>query len=298
MAFRLGTELADTIAPSGTSDIFVSLAGNDTIITGSGRDIVFAGDGQDTILVNAAGSKLLFGGAGADTFAFTANATGESYIRGFQDGIDKIDLSALGLEEIDTLTITARANGSLITVGDVTIHVTIAPDALSAEDFVFAQPEPPTIIGFEDLVNDEGAVLPMPAGYAGFTWTNVFVMEWDDYSRVSESGYRPASGDNLAYNHTGTPAKMARDTEFDLDQINLSAAWYEDLQLTISGYNNGVLTGEQTVTLAYGISQTFSLSDSIFDSVDEVVFTSFGGTDVPGDDGAGLHFAMDDLVIT
>ena len=65
-------------------------AGNDRIEGGAGNDILIGGRGSDTLV----------GGAGADTFVFTSNADSavgamRDLLIGFEQGQDKIDLSAL-----------------------------------------------------------------------------------------------------------------------------------------------------------------------------------------------------------
>ncbi|MBB96294.1 MAG: hypothetical protein CML68_17085 [Rhodobacteraceae bacterium] len=296
MAFRIGSNANDIFNASAASDIFLTLGGNDQISVGGGTDIVFAGNGNDTITVGG-GTNIVFGGAGADVFEFEAGATGVTMIRDFEDGTDQIDLSDLGITDVSELTITAANGGSVITIGALEIQVNVAPGSLSNADFIFAEAAPAQIIDFEGLDNASGYADTVPDGHAGFTWTNFSMLETDEYETVYTSGYTASSGDNVAINLWGDPASIASDTNFDLESVNLAAAWNEGLQVTVAGYDNGNYLGEQTFTLAYGVSQTFELDDSIFDSVDEVVFTSFGGTEVDTDDGAGTHFALDDLVI-
>jgi Ca2+-binding RTX toxin-like protein len=64
---------------------------NNVLSGGAGTDLIYGGDGQDAMT----------GGAGADTFAFgavTESLVGATHdrITDFEDGIDKIDLSAIG----------------------------------------------------------------------------------------------------------------------------------------------------------------------------------------------------------
>ena len=294
MPFVFGTNSNDTFGPSNSSDIFITLGGADVIETGGGNDRVFAGNGADTIIMGG-GTNIVFGGGGADTFQFKGNASGTTFIRDFQNGTDVIDVSALGIQDISQLNITASGNGSLISINGLSIFVNVAPGTLDATDFVF-DVVPTQTVDFEDLSAPNGSLEPLPSNYAGFTWTNFGLMEYDEFQLESDSGYRPASGDNLAYNQYGDAASIARGSDFDLESVAMSAAWNEGLQVTLSGYNNGALTGTETFTLAYGVSQVFELNDAIFDNVDEVVFTASGGTDVTTDSGAGTHFALDDLI--
>ncbi len=79
------------------------LTGNEAAnrLDGNAGNDALVGNGGDDILVGGAGTDSLTGGAGADTFAFAAlgdSAVGSArdIIADFQQGSDKIDLSALG----------------------------------------------------------------------------------------------------------------------------------------------------------------------------------------------------------
>ena len=71
-------------------------SGNDVLTGGSGADRIEGGAGDD-ILLDGAGSDTLIGGPGADTFIFTADGAADA-ILDFQPGIDRIDLTGLGLQ--------------------------------------------------------------------------------------------------------------------------------------------------------------------------------------------------------
>ncbi len=70
-------------------------AGDDHLDGGGGQDTLDGGHGRDT-LVGGAGDDVLSGGAAADVFVFGPD-DGSDLILDFQDGRDRIDLSALGL---------------------------------------------------------------------------------------------------------------------------------------------------------------------------------------------------------
>ncbi|HZF96362.1 MAG TPA: M10 family metallopeptidase C-terminal domain-containing protein, partial [Allosphingosinicella sp.] len=89
-----GSDAAETFT-LGTDDgsagvVFDGRGGDDTLIGGKGNDTITGGGGAD----------LLAGGAGADRFVYLAASDSVSgamdRILGFQNGIDKIDLEALG----------------------------------------------------------------------------------------------------------------------------------------------------------------------------------------------------------
>jgi Ca2+-binding RTX toxin-like protein len=86
--------------------------GNDTLIGGLADDTLEGGAGNDT-LEGGAGDDVLAGGAGADRFVFAAGDDAD-IIADFEDGIDRLDLSAFGFASAAEAL--ARANE---TGGDV-----------------------------------------------------------------------------------------------------------------------------------------------------------------------------------
>ena len=171
--FADGEDLIDLSALDGVtqfSDLTITADGNDAVIdTGegtirlvgvstsdldasdfkfstigdSGANTIEGGDGRDTI-DGKGGDDSLTGGADADTFVFQASH-GNDTITDFTDGEDLIDVSALGITDIDGLTITTNADNDLVINtgdGNGTIVLEGVSDAnlLTAEDFIFAPP--------------------------------------------------------------------------------------------------------------------------------------------------------------
>lgn len=137
MVFRVGTSLDDDYAASDSHDVFTTFSGNDTIETGGGRDFVFAGTGNDTVVVGS-GTNYVRGGLDADSFVFAADASGTTFLRGFENELDVIDLSDMGVTSLDDMVIRSYGFGTLIFVDDLTIHVNVVPEQLSESDFIFA----------------------------------------------------------------------------------------------------------------------------------------------------------------
>jgi Ca2+-binding RTX toxin-like protein len=143
-----GTSGADTLSALGGNDIIYGFAGSDTLNGGAGDDVLVGGAGRD----------FLTGGAGADRFVIErfsdSVAGGRDRILDFQQGADRIDLSALGAswtfigqsaftgagEQVrfsKTLTSTfieADLDGDL--VADLQIELA-GPVSLTAADFLF-----------------------------------------------------------------------------------------------------------------------------------------------------------------
>jgi Ca2+-binding RTX toxin-like protein len=121
------------ILPGG-DDRLEGQGGNDRLLGLTGRDHLLGGDGADT-LVGGAGADTLRGGAGADVFVFAAgdsSAAAMDIICGFEDGLDIIDLSALGV------TFAALSFATMAAGGSFTSRWTQVSVELGADDLVFA----------------------------------------------------------------------------------------------------------------------------------------------------------------
>lgn len=78
------------------------------MIGGAGGDRLIGGIGNDT----------LTGNGGADTFVFTPTDLGANTITDFQDGTDRLDVSALviaGTIDVNTLNVQQVGNDALVT---------------------------------------------------------------------------------------------------------------------------------------------------------------------------------------
>lgn len=110
--------------------------GADLLDGGKGQDILVGGRGADT-LSGGTGNDYLNGGRGADVFVFAENSGHDSIVH-FENGRDKIDLSALDLEFSD-LTINEFGCGFSSEIsfegGSVLLQYADAP--LTVDDFLF-----------------------------------------------------------------------------------------------------------------------------------------------------------------
>ncbi|ADM08395.1 beta-lactamase, putative [Parvularcula bermudensis HTCC2503] len=292
MAFILGTSGNDNAVSTAPLDIFLGLGGDDVYQAGSGIDIALAGAGSDQ-LIGGAGLSIFGGGAGADLFTLAAGAGGTMNILDFEQGIDLIDLSEYGIKELAEIDVSYSDNGASVFVGDAVINLRNFFGDLTEEDFKFDV----DTIDFEDITPAD-RYAPIPTGYNGFTWFNLAVIDVAAQdAQFPLNGYEANSGTNAMFNEFGGSASISRSANFDFDSFYASAAWNEGLQLEVSGYDDGVFIGSQTFTLSYDVSNFYELDDTIFDSVDQVEFSTFGGVDDPNDDGTGTQFSMDDLVI-
>ncbi|QHQ36104.1 calcium-binding protein [Algicella marina] len=123
-------------------------AGDDLVSGGGGHDLMFGGLGDDDLkgfggddtLNGGQGDDLLSGGSGADVFQFYRNA-GEDRIWDFQNGTDKIDMTAFSVFFSDiNAAMTSRWGNAIIDLdalgGSGTIIVNGAAGALDASDFI------------------------------------------------------------------------------------------------------------------------------------------------------------------
>lgn len=132
-----GGKGADLIHGAGGDDILRGWGGADDLSGGAGSDRLFGNAGDDMLRAGG-GIDSLTGGQGGDHFIFS-DRDGFDRIMDFEDGIDRIDLTPVGLSGFDELEITAAANGARIAYGDsgrVLVRDMDVSD-IDAEDFVF-----------------------------------------------------------------------------------------------------------------------------------------------------------------
>lgn len=151
-----GGEGNDLLDGGGKNDKLDGGAGEDTLYGGNNNDVLFGGSGDDFLsgdqgndnlnggtgadgLAGGRGRDVLTGGADADTFIF-ANNGGNDTITDFEDGLDQIDLSAIGaLTEFSDLSITQVGGNVIISLdgnNDLTLIGVNAAD-IDASDFIF-----------------------------------------------------------------------------------------------------------------------------------------------------------------
>jgi hypothetical protein len=147
------------------------------------------------------------------------------------------------------------------------------------------------LITFESLGFDD----PIPAGYGSLQWENFSSL---DATAVGPSGYLAGmiSKTNIAFNVDGNPARIyvGHGGSFTPLTAYTTAAWNDNLKLQVEGYLRGRLVFSMTYKLSATKPTPIKLGGR---KVDELVFTSFGGTD-HGYGGGGTHFAMDNLQVT
>lgn len=99
-----GDDFANELTGEAGNDILEGQGGNDILFGSQGRDELFGDAGED-VLIGGAGGDDLYGGAHVDVFVFenvgdsAVTGVGRDRIMDFQQGLDLIDLSALGIED-------------------------------------------------------------------------------------------------------------------------------------------------------------------------------------------------------
>ncbi|HEX6979104.1 MAG TPA: glycosyl hydrolase family 28-related protein [Alphaproteobacteria bacterium] len=143
---QVGTEGADTLIGTAGNDGLDGGDGNDTLIGGPGDDRLMGGVGDD-VLDPGPGADILQGGENANVFVF-APGYGQDIIARFDDGSDRIDLRAFGLDGIDGLGAAATVTQGELDSGapfvafdfgngDMLIASGVDRAAIDAADFLF-----------------------------------------------------------------------------------------------------------------------------------------------------------------
>lgn len=296
-------------------DLIRGRGGNDDINGLDGDDRLKGGSGQDAI-TDGAGLDQMWGDSGADTFILVDGDGERDRIRDWEDQ-DTIDLSGWGVQDISELTFQQLSSGDvLIKFGEEELEVEgmgrndLTPVDFDASDFIFAPTPTYRTIDFESL--DQNFVpygAPIEAidpGHDGLTWDqNFFFFEHDEHvldGYFSGIDNGSISGDNVGINGYGADVSFSAANDFDFQQMTVGSVWSEGTTLTVTGYDDGQVTGSQTFTLSTQSSQTVQMDDAIFNQVDQVLFQSSGGARHPDFDTVELygdltHFYIDDLVI-
>ncbi len=131
---------ADRMTGNKSEVSLFGFAGNDRLVGSKRSDNLSGGDGNDR-LNGGRGSDVMAGGAGSDKFVFSNNKFGDDLITGFEDGVDRIDLSAFDIRMRD---LTIVNNGQ----DDVAVYIhgylsesiilnSVSPINLTSADFIF-----------------------------------------------------------------------------------------------------------------------------------------------------------------
>ncbi|MBP7337127.1 M10 family metallopeptidase C-terminal domain-containing protein [Niveispirillum sp.] len=147
---------AQNLTGTNYSDDLFGGAGNDTILGGNGDDRLFGDAGNDR-LIGGNGNDTFTGGAGNDVFVLdrqTDYSRNYNTITDFTQGQDRIDVSGLGINSMDTLLALTdaeqAADGTQLSTistdysGDTnTLTFAVNVTLLTSNDFIFASNNSP-----------------------------------------------------------------------------------------------------------------------------------------------------------
>lgn len=147
------------------------------------------------------------------------------------------------------------------------------------------------VLTFDDLGPD-GTV---PNGYGGFNWENFDFLNGASFID-NPSGYQAGivSANDVAFNANSDSATMSilGDTQFNLQGLYLTGAWNDNLNVRIQAFSVTVPVYDTTVVVSATSPTFFPLN---FHNIDQVVFSSFGGTQHLGYFDSGTQFVVDNL---
>jgi hypothetical protein len=162
-----------------------------------------------------------------------------------------------------------------------------------------ADPASARLIKF-DRLPDNSIYQQLPNPYDGFDWSPHF---WylDGAAYPYPSGYQSGvvSPPNVAFNKNGLPVNFSRRMPFELDSFDLTAAWRDGLEVTVTGE---LCSSPQTCKVVDSTTLTVSTSGPMletfnWDDVNKVVFQSVLGSGIPvGFD--GYQFVLDNVRIS
>lgn len=153
-----------------------------------------------------------------------------------------------------------------------------------------------TTIGFEGLA-PENAPETVPTGYAGLDWFNFGVVDEDRYQkRASDSGFADARGEGTGFNKFEELASFGADENdtFNLREAWFAAGWNDDLQVTVTGWRDGVRIAVKQFVV--GTERELVKFGRPFNDIDHVEITTSGGRDVV-QGGQGTQVSIDDIVL-
>ena len=248
-----GTTPPDPQTPVGTpgDDVLTGTDANEVLLGHAGADKINGGGGND-LIDGGAGKDVLTGGDGADVFRFTelldsfrnygpANISAADTITDFTVGVDKIDLSALGITGLGD----GYNHSIYLTLNDTGTKTSIKsrePDAdgntfelalngnhigsLSEADFIFADPTPQTTLFIPTLGQSNSRALRMQGedDDSGITEMIKQLKRYTDFDRV-ESLFSDAQGEPIDI-AVGGSTVTGRSTASEAERAK--SWWYSD----------------------------------------------------------------------
>ena len=112
-----GSDGADHVLGGSDDDHLTGYAGDDTLLGDAGFDTLIGNSGHDRLdgggrndrLIGGKGDDTMTGGGGSDTFVIRRVGNGDDEVTDFQNGLDRVDISALGVQNFNALKNTFNA---------------------------------------------------------------------------------------------------------------------------------------------------------------------------------------------
>jgi hypothetical protein len=155
----------------------------------------------------------------------------------------------------------------------------------------FHQKSEAATLNFDDInVYNSSDLVKVSNLYGGLSWSNFYIQ---NSFKAPNSGYDKGgiSKPYVAFNGNGTEAIVKSNAIFDFNSAYLTAAWNDNLSLTIEGLFNGAKKYSQTLTLNTK-SPIFLNFD--YKNINELKFSSVGGINASLG-GRGTHFVLDNF---
>lgn len=254
---------------NGWFNFFIKSSG-DARYEGAGIFNFYSGGSGNDVFMVTGGLNYFFSSSGnPDILELAADQSHTVFLDWDGGTYDKIDLSRIGVSDLSDLDFSLTAEGVLIEAGDNSVLLKNYYNILQigADDFYFEEDR----LDFETLSSPDSDTDWMPDGYGGLSWSNFAFLETDEAQ--SESGFLTESGSVAIYNSAGEAAYFWTEdgTNFDFESFHMSAAWEEELYVTVVGYDDGVEVGRAYFSAHNSESQYYELGYQ-FDSVDAVEF--------------------------
>ncbi|CAF3870028.1 unnamed protein product [Rotaria magnacalcarata] len=136
----------------------------------------------------------------------------------------------------------------------------------------------------------------LPVNYGNFTWTGANILDGATYNPMSGYHVVVCSGAYIIFT-SGTikMQKIPTGATFTLNSFLATAAWYDNLNLTISGQLSSTV-----IYSANFILQVFSITvvNLNWSGIDTMTLTTSGGTKNINVTGSGKHVAIDNMCVT
>ena len=129
-------------------------------------------------------------------------------------------------------------------------------------------------IGFDDLLSSAAEGWGIPDGYAGLTWSNLYILNGIGFEQSNPSGYAAGSVSvsNVVFNGDGNAASITSGLAFNFISAYPTAAWNDSLQLEVLGLPGSTMTYSNIYTLS---ATSPTLINFNYFGVDEIYFGPF-----------------------